>query len=524
MQRRITTRTRFACACGASPWLPALRRSSPAVARRLPRRRPAAPRAARPAPKPTGAGHRLRPLALRPAPAGTGPASTATRPPAARRCGRARSASPTEPALRHHGQVRLPRPVGGHPGDRPRPLRQRPRLGPDQRRQRSARLRRRGHASATRSRSTTPPAPAATEPAPLQPLRGLTLPCSGSVQMTRGAACMSRFSRGVGRHRCAERPLVGARPGPGRLRLLLLVSLRGRARRRQGRQDHGGARPDRDRARPLLPGAALPGDRQRHRLPGQQRPDQPALPSSRNDGTIKAWTLTLAQPTNSQRTFFNGFFGTPPEARLAILRRVPGTNPPRYNLRSQGSIKVLTPLPRADGQVRRQPEGRKGRHRRHHRADLGARLLPGPDRQQRLARQPRTGQPAPTPRTSARASRRRRSAPAPPTAANTPPRACSTRRRWSRVARAAGRLRRPGRRPGSSRLQASRSLSYAAEGRTRGVAWSLGSAAALAIRLWNSFSARCADRLEDLLVGPADLPRLLVEVERGGAARRRASP
>lgn len=62
-----------------------------------------------------------------------------------------------------------------------------------------------------------------------------------------------------------------------------------------------------------------------------------------HDGTIKAWTLTLAQPTNSQRSFFNGFFGTPPEARLAILRRVPGTNPPRYTLRSQGSIKVLSP-------------------------------------------------------------------------------------------------------------------------------------------------------------------------------------
>jgi hypothetical protein len=61
------------------------------------------------------------------------------------------------------------------------------------------------------------------------------------------------------------------------------------------------------------------------------------------DGTIKSWTLTLAQPTNSQRSFFNGFFGTPPEARLAIIRRVPGTNPPRYNLRRQGAIKVLSP-------------------------------------------------------------------------------------------------------------------------------------------------------------------------------------
>jgi hypothetical protein len=62
-----------------------------------------------------------------------------------------------------------------------------------------------------------------------------------------------------------------------------------------------------------------------------------------HEGRIKSWTLTLAQPTNSQRSFFNGFFGTPPEARLSILRRVPGTNPPRYNLRRQGAIKVLSP-------------------------------------------------------------------------------------------------------------------------------------------------------------------------------------
>jgi hypothetical protein len=62
-----------------------------------------------------------------------------------------------------------------------------------------------------------------------------------------------------------------------------------------------------------------------------------------NDGRIRAWTLTLAQPTNSQRSFFNGFFGTPPQARLAILRRVPGTNPPRYSLRRQGSVQVLSP-------------------------------------------------------------------------------------------------------------------------------------------------------------------------------------
>ncbi len=63
----------------------------------------------------------------------------------------------------------------------------------------------------------------------------------------------------------------------------------------------------------------------------------------RRDGKVKSWTLTLSEPTSSQRSFFNGFFGTPPEARLAILRRVPGTNPPRYELRSQGSIHVLSP-------------------------------------------------------------------------------------------------------------------------------------------------------------------------------------
>lgn len=61
------------------------------------------------------------------------------------------------------------------------------------------------------------------------------------------------------------------------------------------------------------------------------------------DGKVKAWTLTLAQPTNKQRSFFNGFFGTPPEARLAILHRVPGTEPPRYVLRRQGQIHVLSP-------------------------------------------------------------------------------------------------------------------------------------------------------------------------------------
>lgn len=72
--------------------------------------------------------------------------------------------------------------------------------------------------------------------------------------------------------------------------------------------------------------------------------DQSSLPYRvPRDGKVKAWTLTLAQPTTMQRSFFNGFFGTPPQARLAILRRIPGTEPPRYNLRRQGSVQVLSP-------------------------------------------------------------------------------------------------------------------------------------------------------------------------------------
>jgi hypothetical protein len=62
------------------------------------------------------------------------------------------------------------------------------------------------------------------------------------------------------------------------------------------------------------------------------------------DGEVKSWTLTLAQPNGMQRSFFNNFFGTPPQARLAILRRIPGTNPPRYNLRRQGQVHVLSPF------------------------------------------------------------------------------------------------------------------------------------------------------------------------------------
>jgi len=61
------------------------------------------------------------------------------------------------------------------------------------------------------------------------------------------------------------------------------------------------------------------------------------------DGLVTAWTLTLGQPTNAQRAFFNNRYGRPPEAHLAILKRVPRSDPPSYRLLRQSTIRVLSP-------------------------------------------------------------------------------------------------------------------------------------------------------------------------------------
>ena len=152
-----------------------------------------------------------------------------------------------------------------------------------------------------------------------------------------------------------------------------------------------------------------------------------------HDGTIKAWTLTLAQPTNKQRSFFNGFFGTPPEARLAILRRVPGTNPPRYNLRSQGSVKVLTPYLGQTVKFGASLKVEKG--------DIVGITVPtwAPAfaqelaLQRGLARQPRPRHLHQLHRHPPGRTAAKRSAPAPPSAASTPRPACSTPPPWSRT-------------------------------------------------------------------------------------------
>src|SRR4029077_17896651 len=89
-----------------------------------------------------------------------------------------------------------------------------------------------------------------------------------------------------------------------------------------------------------------------------------------HNGTIKAWTLTLAQPTNKQRSFFNGFFGTPPEARLAVLglrhptgglcgnpAAHPRPHPAPLHPAQPGLGQGPHPVPWPDGQVRLLAEG-----------------------------------------------------------------------------------------------------------------------------------------------------------------------
>lgn len=50
------------------------------------------------------------------------------------------------------------------------------------------------------------------------------------------------------------------------------------------------------------------------------------------NGTLTSWTIALSFPTNAQRAFFNKAWGSPATARIAVLRRIPKTSPPRYRL------------------------------------------------------------------------------------------------------------------------------------------------------------------------------------------------
>ena len=59
------------------------------------------------------------------------------------------------------------------------------------------------------------------------------------------------------------------------------------------------------------------------------------------DGVLTSWTIALAFPTNRQRDFFNENWGSPSKARIAVLRRLPGTTPPRYRLMRQAPPRAL---------------------------------------------------------------------------------------------------------------------------------------------------------------------------------------
>jgi hypothetical protein len=61
------------------------------------------------------------------------------------------------------------------------------------------------------------------------------------------------------------------------------------------------------------------------------------------NGRIVAWGISLSKPKGSQTNFFNNFYGSPPQARIGVLRQVPDKSPPRYELLRQSPIVTLTP-------------------------------------------------------------------------------------------------------------------------------------------------------------------------------------
>jgi hypothetical protein len=61
------------------------------------------------------------------------------------------------------------------------------------------------------------------------------------------------------------------------------------------------------------------------------------------DGRIVAWSLKLGAPTQKQSEFFTDFYGGPPKARLAVLKRRKGKKH-SYTLRSQTPIENLSGL------------------------------------------------------------------------------------------------------------------------------------------------------------------------------------
>jgi hypothetical protein len=68
------------------------------------------------------------------------------------------------------------------------------------------------------------------------------------------------------------------------------------------------------------------------------------------EGKIVAWSITLAKPstvetdtTTNEVAFFDEFLGRPSQARIAVLRPVEDTKPPKYTLVRQSPLETLNP-------------------------------------------------------------------------------------------------------------------------------------------------------------------------------------
>jgi hypothetical protein len=68
------------------------------------------------------------------------------------------------------------------------------------------------------------------------------------------------------------------------------------------------------------------------------------------EGKIVAWSITLAKPstvetdtTSNEVGFFDEFLGRPSQARLAVLRPIEDSKPPKYTLVRQSPLETLNP-------------------------------------------------------------------------------------------------------------------------------------------------------------------------------------
>lgn len=59
------------------------------------------------------------------------------------------------------------------------------------------------------------------------------------------------------------------------------------------------------------------------------------------DGKIVSWSISLSKPSGKERKFFSDYYGSPSQARIAVLRRVPKKKPPVYKLVRQSPIEEL---------------------------------------------------------------------------------------------------------------------------------------------------------------------------------------